>query len=222
MKSQEQLASCTDPTEEAAPRSDHMSPIRGTQPQTISMGLTPHCPLPSKGGPNAFQVSRALPSIVAVQLHLPHLPHTSSSPAPGRPSCLRAPSVRVGGPSFLFFFFYFINLFYLFIFGCMGSSLLCAGFLQLRRAGATLCCGARASHGGGFSCCGARALGAQASVVVACGLQQLWHAGSVVVARGLQSTGSVIVVHGLSCSTACGIFPDQGSNPCPLHWQEDS
>ena len=28
--------------------------------------------------------------------------------------------------------------------------------------------------------------------------------------------------HGLSCSTACGIFPDQGSNPCPLPWQEDS
>ena len=25
-----------------------------------------------------------------------------------------------------------------------------------------------------------------------------------------------------SCSTACGIFLDQGSNPCPLHWQVDS
>ena len=23
------------------------------------------------------------------------------------------------------------------------------------------------------------------------------------------------MAHGLSCSTACGIFPDQGSNPCP-------
>ena len=21
---------------------------------------------------------------------------------------------------------------------------------------------------------------------------------------------------------ACGIFPDQGLNPCPLHWQADS
>ena len=52
----------------------------------------------------------------------------------------------------------------------------------------------RASHCGGFSCCGARALGAQASVVVA---------------------------HRLSCSAACGIFPDQGLNPCPLHWQAD-
>ena len=33
---------------------------------------------------------------------------------------------------------------------------------------------------------------------------------------------SVVVAHGLSCSTACGIFPDQGLNPCPLHWQMDS
>ena len=30
------------------------------------------------------------------------------------------------------------------------------------------------------------------------------------------------MVHGLSCSVACGIFLDQGSNPCPLHWQTDS
>ena len=56
---------------------------------------------------------------------------------------------------------------YLFIFGCIGSSLLCTGFLQLWRAGATLRCGAQASHCSGFSCCGARALGARASVVVA-------------------------------------------------------
>ena len=27
------------------------------------------------------------------------------------------------------------------------------------------------------------------------------------------SAGSIVVVHGLSCSTACGIFLDQGSNP---------
>ena len=35
-------------------------------------------------------------------------------------------------------------------------------------------------------------------------------------------TGSVVVAHGPSCSAACGIFPDQGSNPRPLHWQADS
>ena len=39
---------------------------------------------------------------------------------------------------------------------------------------------------------------------------------------GSRRAGSVIVAHGPSCSTACGIFPDQGSNPCPLHWQADS
>ena len=39
---------------------------------------------------------------------------------------------------------------------------------------------------------------------------------------GSRRTGSVIVPHGPSCSAACGIFPDQGSNPCPLHWQADS
>ena len=54
---------------------------------------------------------------------------------------------------------------------------------------------AQGSRCAGFSSCGSRALGAQASVVV---------------------------VHGLSCSAACEIFPDQGSNPCPLHWQVDS
>ena len=43
----------------------------------------------------------------------------------------------------------------------------------------------------------------------------LWSTGS-------RRTGSVVVAHGLSCSAACGTFPDQGSNPCPLHWQADS
>ena len=80
-----------------------------------------------------------------------------------------------------FLFVLFINLFiYLFIFGCVGSLVPCAGFLQLQRAGATLCCGAQVSHCGGFFCCGARALGAQASVAVArelssCGLWALEH-----------------------------------------------
>ena len=43
----------------------------------------------------------------------------------------------------------------------------------------------------------------------------------------LQSTGSrtrasAVVAPGLGCSKACGIFPDQGSNLCFLHWQVDS
>ena len=39
---------------------------------------------------------------------------------------------------------------------------------------------------------------------------------------GSRRAGSVIVAHGPSRSTACGILPDQGSNPRPLHWQADS
>ena len=38
----------------------------------------------------------------------------------------------------------------------------------------------------------------------------LWSTGS-------RRAGSVVVAHGPSCSAACGIFPDQGLNPCPLH-----
>ena len=30
------------------------------------------------------------------------------------------------------------------------------------------------------------------------------------------------VVHGPSSSVACEIFPDQGWNPCVLHWRADS
>ena len=101
--------------------------------------------------------------------------------------------------SFLFhlFFFFFHSLFkLLWVFVAM-----CA-FLQLQAAGATLGCGAWASHCSGFSGCRAQALGTRASVVAA---------------PGLQSRGSVNVAHGLSCSSVRGIFSDQGSNPCPLH-----
>ena len=61
-------------------------------------------------------------------------------------------------------FFVFFKLIYLFIFifGCVGSSFLCEGFLQLRQAGATLHRSARASHYRGLSRCGAQAPDAQA------------------------------------------------------------
>ena len=39
---------------------------------------------------------------------------------------------------------------------------------------------------------------------------------------GSRRSGSEIVAHGPSCSAACGILPDQGSSPSPLHWQADS
>ena len=92
-----------------------------------------------------------------------------------------------------------------------------------------LCCCAGfsliASSGG---CClvAVRGLTAVASLVehrlVGSGLQSLQHVGSVITAPGLQSTGLVIVVNGVSCPLACGIFPNKGSNLCLLHWQEDS
>ena len=60
------------------------------------------------------------------------------------------------------FFILFYLFIYLFIFGCVGSSFLCEGFLQLRQVGATLHCSARASHYRGLSRFGARAPDAQA------------------------------------------------------------
>ena len=80
--------------------------------------------------------------------------------------------------------------------------------------GATLHCGAWTSHYSGFSCCRTRALGHWA--------QQLPLRGSVVAVPGLQSTCSIVVVPGPGCLAAHGIFSDQGSNPCLLHWQADS
>ena len=62
----------------------------------------------------------------------------------------------------LFAFFFFLNFIYLFIYGCVGSSFLYEGFLQLWQAGNTLHRGARASHYRGLSCCGAQAPDAQA------------------------------------------------------------
>ena len=43
----------------------------------------------------------------------------------------------------------------------------------------------------------------------------------VAVGRLLIVVASLVVVLGLSCP-ACGIFPDQGWNLCPLHWHVDS
>ena len=58
------------------------------------------------------------------------------------------------------------------------------------------------------------------SLVAMCGL--LVAAASLVVEHKLKSVGSAVVARGLSCFVARGIFLDQGSNLCPLHWQVDS
>ena len=49
----------------------------------------------------------------------------------------------------------------------------------------------------------------------ACGLNSC---GSQVIGHRLNGCGA----HRLSCSLAYGIFPDQGLNPCLLHWEVDS
>ena len=74
----------------------------------------------------------------------------------------------------------------------------CAGSSLLQ--GLLSGCGAWASHCGDFSCCRARALGCV----------------------GFSNCSSQDLEHKLSCSMACGIFPDQGSNTCLLCWQVDS
>ena len=65
-----------------------------------------------------------------------------------------------------------------------------------------------------------RLLIAVVSLVAKHGLQGAL--ASVVVASRLQNTGSIVVAKGLSCSMACGIFPDQGLNLCLPYWQADS
>ena len=65
------------------------------------------------------------------------------------------------------------------------------------------------------------------SLVTSTGFSLLWllwlpssgsrHVGSLVASPRLQSTGSVVMAHRHSCSTVCGIFPDQGSNSRLLH-----
>ena len=93
---------------------------------------------------------------------------------------------------------FFLSFCFLFIFGCTGSSFLSRAFSS---------CGARASHCSVFSSYRAQALGT-------------WD--SVVAVHRLYSMSPEVVAPGLSCSSACGIFPDQGSNTWSLHWQTDS
>ena len=111
--------------------------------------------------------------------------------------------------------FFFLNKFYLFIclFVCLfvcfwlcwvfvavcklSLVVVSRGYSSLRSTGPRpmgfSSCGATASHCGGLSCCGAWALGTQASVVV---------------------------VHGLSCSVACGFFQTKGRTCVPCNGRQ--
>ena len=94
-----------------------------------------------------------------------------------------------------FFFFFNNSLLYLFIFCCVGSSFLLRGLSLVA-----------ASRGHSSSRCAGLSLSRP----------------FLLRSTGSRCAGSVVVAHGSSCSAARGIFPDQGSNPCPLHWQADS
>ena len=54
------------------------------------------------------------------------------------------------------------------------------------------------------------------------GLLAAWGLSLLVLCRLLVAVASLVVVHRLTYPVAGGLFLDQGSNPCTLHWQEDS
>ena len=97
--------------------------------------------------------------------------------------------------SFFFFFFFFKDFFFLKIY-LLIVSLLCWVFVSVLGFPVVA-----ASGGYSSSRCAGLSL-----------LRPL-----LLRSTGSRRAGSVVVAHGPSCSAACGIFPDQGANPCPLH-----
>ena len=103
---------------------------------------------------------------------------------------------------FILFYFFFIFLFFLILFIYLFIYLwLCWVFISVRGLYLVAASGGHSSS---------RCAGLSPS-------RSLWPRST-----GSRRSGSAIVAHGPSCFAACGIFPDQGSNPCPLHWQADS
>ena len=133
------------------------------------------------------------------------IPATAASWESG-PTVARSPRFLSEIPDFFFlnhpvlnvnhtlFFFKFLFI-YLFIYGCVGSSFLCEGLPLVA-----------ASRGRSSSRCAGLSLSRPL----------------LLRSTGSRRAGSVVVAHGPSRSAACGILPDQGSNPCALHWQADS
>ena len=128
---------------------------------------------------------------------------------PTRHALAFAPALlsKVFSPQTYSFYVYII----LFIFGCTGSSLLCELF-SVAESGAALQCGVLVVVASLVA--EPRPQGTQASVV---GAHEINSCGSWV-----QSTGVIVVAHGLSCLSASLHLPDQALNPCLWHWQADS
>ena len=99
------------------------------------------------------------------------------------------------------FFFFNVWLCWVFIAACTGF------FSSCCEQGLLCSCGARASHCSGFSCCCAQAL--EHMGFHSCSFQALEHR------RNSCGAWAQLLY-------ARGVFPDQESNPCLLHWQADS
>ena len=95
----------------------------------------------------------------------------------------------------------FFNNLFIFIFGCIGSSLPRGLF---------------SAESGGYSLVVPRELLIMVASLVS--KHGLWVCGT----QQLLLVGSTVVVHRLWCSVACGISLDQGLNLCLLHQQVDS
>ena len=98
------------------------------------------------------------------------------------------------------------TLFYSFIFGCAGSS--------LRYSSISLIAVSR-----GYSVV---AMCRLFTVVASLVKHRLWGTRFSSCRSRAPEHRSEVGAHGLSCSAACGTFPDQGSNLCLLPWQVDS
>ena len=91
------------------------------------------------------------------------------------------------------FFFKIFKLNFLYIFlVALGLHCCTRAFSRCDEQGLLSSCSVHALHCGGFYCS----------------------------EHGLLSIGSLLVVHGLSCPTACGVFPHQVSNPVPCIGRE--
>ena len=115
----------------------------------------------------------------------------------------------------------FLFFIILLIFGCAGSLMLCAGVTQsqtwLKRRSSSSSSSSRlslvaASKDSSWMRCAGFSLQSIGSRYTGFSSCSSW----------LSSGSSVVVVQGLWCFEACGIFLDQGWNLCPLHWQVDS
>ena len=84
-----------------------------------------------------------------------------------------------------------------FVFGSTGPSLLCPSFLKLRQVGLLL----------------AAVCGLLIMVISLVAELRLWmHGLQELQFLGSRAQAQVVEAHGLSCSTAFGVFPDQGLN----------